>query len=91
MLSALPLPRDHYEIVMISKIDFELLGDRKRITLISPHGLVGRGEYCEHGAIPGRAGKCEIHLTTRTPQARETPRSILLPIRKAVRRACDSR
>ena len=69
------LSRYHYEIVMIGKIDFELLGARKRyrITLISPHGLVGRGEYCERGATPGRAGKCEIHLTTHTPQARETP------------------
>jgi len=26
----LPLPRYNYEIVMISKIDFELLRDRKR-------------------------------------------------------------
>jgi hypothetical protein len=43
-----------------------------RITLISPHGLVGRGEYREHGATAGRAGKCEIHRTADTLQARET-------------------
>jgi hypothetical protein len=42
------------------------------ITLISPHALVGRGEYRKHGATAGRAGKCEIHRTTDTPQARET-------------------
>lgn len=52
----------------------ELLGDRKRAAsrLISPHGLVGRGEYREYGATAGRAGKCESHRTTDTPQARET-------------------
>ena len=49
----------------------ELLGDRKRAAppLISPQGLVGRGEY---GATAGRAGNCESHRTTDTPQARET-------------------
>ena len=52
----------------------ELFGDRKRAAsrLISPHGLVGRGEYREYGATAGRAGKCESHRMTDTPQARET-------------------
>ena len=52
----------------------ELLRDRKRAAsrLISPHGLVGRGEYREYGATAGRASKCESHRTTDTPQARET-------------------
>jgi hypothetical protein len=40
--------------------------------LISPHALVGRGEYREHGATADRAGKYEIHRTPHTPQARET-------------------
>jgi hypothetical protein len=42
------------------------------IMLISPRALVGKGEYRELGATAGRAGKCETHRTTHTPQARET-------------------
>jgi hypothetical protein len=59
----------------------ELLGDRKRAAsrLISPHGLVGRGEYGEYGATAGCAGKCESHRTTDTPQARETTRPTARP------------